>query len=142
MKGFKETQLSKPKRTLANETKGRLFFLEASVGRILYDGLPEPIDLELDRKNRLIYWADHGDPPGGNAVNRAPMDADSKKRREPDILLTHLIEGIGDRYRLQGRLDVSRRFGRLDLFRQARRDRKETTARRAGKSHRHRLRRN
>jgi hypothetical protein len=23
------------------------------------------------------------------------MDADSKKRREPDILLTHLIEGIG-----------------------------------------------
>jgi len=62
---------------------------------LLYDGLPEPIDLELDRKNRLIYWADRGDPPGGNTVNRAPMDADSKKRREPDILLTHLIEGIG-----------------------------------------------
>jgi hypothetical protein len=62
---------------------------------LLYDGLPEPIDLELDLKNRLIYWADRGDPPGGNTVNRALMDADSKKRREPDILLTHLIEGIG-----------------------------------------------
>jgi hypothetical protein len=60
----------------------------------LYDGLPEPIDLELDRKNRLIYWTDRGDPPRGNTVNRAPMDADSKKRREPDILLTHLMEGI------------------------------------------------
>ena len=61
---------------------------------LLYDGLPEPIDLELDLQNRLIYWTDHGDPPGGNTVNRAPMDADSKKRREPDILLTHLMEGI------------------------------------------------
>ena len=61
---------------------------------LLYDGLPEPIDLELDRKNRLIYWTDRGDPPRGNTVNRAPMDADPKKRREPDILLTHLMEGI------------------------------------------------
>jgi hypothetical protein len=61
---------------------------------LLYDGLPEPIDLELDRKNRLIYWTDRGDPPRGNTVNRAPMDADSKKHREPDILLTHLMEGI------------------------------------------------
>jgi hypothetical protein len=41
--------------------------------RTLFDGLPEPIDLELDLKNRFIYWTDRGDPPRGNTVNRASM---------------------------------------------------------------------
>src|SRR5690349_17661809 len=41
---------------------------------LLYEGLPEPIDLELDLANRTIYWTDRGDPPRGNTVNRAPMD--------------------------------------------------------------------
>jgi hypothetical protein len=50
---------------------------------VLFDGLPEPIDLELDLKNRLIYWTDRGDPPRGNTVNRAPMDADSGRRPNP-----------------------------------------------------------
>jgi hypothetical protein len=62
---------------------------------LLYERLPEPIDLELDLKNRLMYWTDRGDPPRGNTVNRAPMDADPKKRPAPEILLTHLMEGIG-----------------------------------------------
>jgi hypothetical protein len=63
--------------------------------RMLYDGLPEPIDLELDLKNRLLYWTDRGDPPRGNTVNRAPMDADSKTRPVPEIMYRHLMEGIG-----------------------------------------------
>jgi hypothetical protein len=62
---------------------------------VLFDGLPEPIDLELDLKNRLLYWTDRGDPPRGNTVNRAPMDADSRKRPAPEILVRHLMEGIG-----------------------------------------------
>src|SRR5215470_13281653 len=62
---------------------------------VLYEGLPEPIDLEFDLAKRLIYWTDRGDPPRGNTVNRAPMDAAPKKRSAPDILFTHLMEGIG-----------------------------------------------
>ncbi len=62
---------------------------------LLFDGLPEPIDLELDLKNRFIYWTDRGDPPRGNTVNRASIDADFSKHPTPDILLTHLMEGIG-----------------------------------------------
>src|SRR5438034_354579 len=50
---------------------------------LLFDGLPEPIDLELDLENRLMYWTDRGDPPRGNTVNRAPMDADSQKHPDP-----------------------------------------------------------
>jgi hypothetical protein len=38
---------------------------------------------------------DRGDAPRGNTVNRASMDADFKKRPTPEILLTHLMEGIG-----------------------------------------------
>src|SRR5437660_69283 len=62
---------------------------------VLFDGLPEPIDLELDLKNRFIYWTDRGDPPRGNTVNRASLDADFSKHPTSDILLTHLEEGIG-----------------------------------------------
>jgi len=62
---------------------------------VLYDNLPEPIDLDLDLSNRVIYWTDRGDPPRGNTVNRAPMDAGPGKRKEPEIVFNHLMEGIG-----------------------------------------------
>ena len=62
---------------------------------LLFDDLPEPIDLELDLENRLMYWTDRGDAPRGNTVNRAPMDADFNKHPDPKILVTHLMEGIG-----------------------------------------------
>jgi DNA-binding beta-propeller fold protein YncE len=58
---------------------------------VLFDHLPEPIDLELDLANRVLYWTDRGDPPRGNTVNRAPID----KKAVPEILITHLMEGIG-----------------------------------------------
>jgi hypothetical protein len=60
---------------------------------VLYDGLPEPIDLELDLENRVLYWTDRGDPPRGNTVNRAPIDA--KPTPNPQIVVTHLMEAIG-----------------------------------------------
>jgi DNA-binding beta-propeller fold protein YncE len=62
---------------------------------VFYDNLPEPIDLDLDLGNRMIYWTDRGDPPRGNTVNRAPMDAAPGARKEPEIVFNHLMEGIG-----------------------------------------------
>jgi hypothetical protein len=62
---------------------------------VLYEGLPEPIDLDLDLTSRMMYWTDRGDPPRGNTVNRAPMDAPSGPREEPEIIFNHLMEGIG-----------------------------------------------
>jgi hypothetical protein len=86
--------------------KGRIFRAKIDIPKgemaaartdieVLFDGLPEPIDLELDLKNRFLYWTDRGDPPRGNTVNRASLDADFTKHPTPDILLTHLMEGIG-----------------------------------------------
>ncbi|SOD88069.1 3-hydroxyacyl-CoA dehydrogenase [Streptomyces sp. Ag109_G2-15] len=61
---------------------------------VLFDGLPEPIDLELDLVERMLYWTDRGDPPRGNSVSRSPMKPPDEQRA-PEILLTHLMEGIG-----------------------------------------------
>jgi DNA-binding beta-propeller fold protein YncE len=89
-----------------NAGKGRIFRagIDVPTGQsasnradieVLYDGLPEPIDLDLDLDDRVLYWTDRGDPPRGNTVNRAPMDSGSLDRPAPEIVLTHLMEGIG-----------------------------------------------
>jgi DNA-binding beta-propeller fold protein YncE len=62
---------------------------------VLFDNLPEPIDLDLDLENRMIYWTDRGDPPRGNTVNRAPMDLTPGTCSIPEIVFDHLMEGIG-----------------------------------------------
>ena len=69
---------------------------------LLYDNLPEPIDLDLDPVHRTLYWTDRGDPPRGNTVNRAPMDPEAENGKEPEILFTHLMEGIGLALDLKG----------------------------------------
>ena len=40
----------------------------------------------------MLYWTDRGDPPRGNTVNRASIDS---RPQAPEIVLTHLMEGIG-----------------------------------------------
>jgi hypothetical protein len=86
-----------------NGERGRLFRAGVEIPKgetaanrsdieVFFDGLPEPIDLELDLENRVIYWTDRGDPPRGNTVSRASIDA---KPEAPEIVVTHLMEGIG-----------------------------------------------
>jgi hypothetical protein len=62
---------------------------------VLFDRLPEPIDLELDHQTQVLYWTDRGDPPLGNTVNRARVDGPAGQLARPEILVTHLMEGIG-----------------------------------------------
>jgi hypothetical protein len=87
-----------------NGEKGRIFRAGIEVPKgetaaarsdieVFFDHLPEPIDLELDLRNRVLYWTDRGDPPRGNTVNRAPVDVTPIP--DPQILVTHLMEGIG-----------------------------------------------
>ncbi len=57
---------------------------------VLFQGLPEPIDLDLDLEGRLLYWTDRGDPPNGNSVSRSRLD-----RPQQEILVRDLHEGIG-----------------------------------------------
>ena len=58
---------------------------------VLFDRLPNRSTSSSIWTNRLLYWTDRGDPPRGNTVNRTPID----KKAVPEILITHLMEGIG-----------------------------------------------
>ena len=80
---------------------------------VLFDKLPEPIDLELDVENRALYWTDRGDPPRGNTVYRASVDdkpgqaapevlVNHQLETAPEILVTHLMEAIGITLDLKG----------------------------------------
>ena len=62
---------------------------------VLFEGLPEPIDLDLDTDEGMLYWTDRGD----ETVNRAPMElpsgATAATRSDREILVTHVGEAIG-----------------------------------------------
>jgi sugar lactone lactonase YvrE len=60
---------------------------------VMFKDLPEPIDLEIDHTTRTLYWTDRGDAPHGNTVNRAELDTIGTS--DPQIVVTHLMEGIG-----------------------------------------------
>ncbi|KAF4629810.1 hypothetical protein G7Y89_g8334 [Cudoniella acicularis] len=67
---------------------------------VLFSGLPEPIDLEVDEDTQILYWTDRGDPPFGNSLNSAKIDSLKKLKegeRNPkyEILSRQLHEAIG-----------------------------------------------
>jgi len=89
-----------------NAGQGRIFRAQLEIPKgqtpanrndieLLYENLPEPIDLDLDIANRTMYWTDRGDPPRGNTVNRAPMDVAPGQSSVPEIVVHDLMEGIG-----------------------------------------------
>ncbi len=61
----------------------------------LWQDLPEPIDLELDPANGMIYWTDRGAAPDGNTLNRAPIPAVGQHGEAPQILARGFQEAIG-----------------------------------------------
>ncbi|MGW4610292.1 hypothetical protein ACWENS_44805 [Streptomyces sp. NPDC004532] len=60
---------------------------------VLWDGLPEPIDLELC--DGYLYWTDRGAAPAGNTLNRAPIPAPGCPSAPPEILADGFREAIG-----------------------------------------------
>jgi hypothetical protein len=69
---------------------------------VWFDDLPEPIDLELDLESRVLYWTDRGNPPLGNTVNRASIDAPARNGCAPERIVSDLMEGIGIALDLSG----------------------------------------
>lgn len=58
---------------------------------VVFEKLPEPIDLELDEEISMLYWTDRGDPPTGNSLNRANVELGGKI----ETLAIRLHETIG-----------------------------------------------
>lgn len=64
------------------------------------DGLPEPIDLEVDEESCLLYWTDRGEIPYGNSLNRLQLDKlgnglGKTAFNTHSILTRHFNEAIG-----------------------------------------------
>ncbi|KAF3040973.1 hypothetical protein E8E12_009161 [Didymella heteroderae] len=76
--------------------EGRIFRAQiddvAATREVLFDKLPEPIDLEFDEHYNVLYWTDRGDPPRGNSLNRAYV---GEKKGQVEILATRFHEAIG-----------------------------------------------
>jgi len=67
---------------------------------LLFSGLPEPIDLEVDEDTQTLFWTDRGDPPMGNSLNSAKVTdlkglSDGEKSPKYNILARQLHEAIG-----------------------------------------------
>ena len=62
---------------------------------VLFAGLPEPIDIELDLEAGFVYWADRGD----DTINRAPIAIPAGRtaanRTDRQILVRSVGEAIG-----------------------------------------------
>ncbi|HKP56288.1 MAG TPA: hypothetical protein VJV78_06200 [Polyangiales bacterium] len=62
---------------------------------VLFAGLPEPIDLDIDYDKHMLYWTDRGD----NTVSRAPLDppagVEPAMRKDREILVKNVSEAIG-----------------------------------------------
>lgn len=61
--------------------------------KCLLDKLPEPIDLELDEEQNILYMTDRGEIPFGNSISRIQLSDEGVVERK--ILIRKLHEAIG-----------------------------------------------
>ncbi|KAF4949072.1 hypothetical protein FGADI_9146 [Fusarium gaditjirri] len=78
---------------------------------VLFLGLPEPIDLEVDESENVLYWTDRGELPFGNTINRAKVgdiaqvthDGASNPGKDYEVVARGLHEAIGIKLDLKNR---------------------------------------
>ena len=61
---------------------------------LIFDNLPEPIDLEIDSQTETLYWTDRGEHPLGCTLNHAYVGGESIDR-EKVILARQFHEPVG-----------------------------------------------
>lgn len=72
-----------------------------SDNELLFDKLPEPIDLEYEPESQTLYWTDRGEYPLGNTLNKAyvgssaSVEAEMKEETGIVTLARHFHEAIG-----------------------------------------------
>lgn len=59
---------------------------------VVLEDLPEPIDLEFDDDNQILYWTDRGEIPFGNTLNKIEI---GDKSSEHQIIANGFGEAIG-----------------------------------------------
>jgi hypothetical protein len=65
---------------------------------LLLDGLPEPIDLELDEQKQRLYWTDRGEHPLGCSLNSVDLNVSPQPESQSfkvKVIARHFNEPIG-----------------------------------------------
>ncbi|KAK2612289.1 hypothetical protein QQS21_001715 [Conoideocrella luteorostrata] len=70
---------------------------------LLFQNLPEPIDLDIDPTDETLYWSDRGELPLGNSINRAKInglepptgDSTSLPGKDYELIVRNMHEAIG-----------------------------------------------
>lgn len=62
---------------------------------LLFDKLPEPIDLDYEDDSQTLYWTDRGEYPLGNTLNSAYVGPRDKEVGQVKMLARHFHEAIG-----------------------------------------------
>jgi hypothetical protein len=62
---------------------------------VLFSGLPEPIDVDLDLDHGFIYWTDRGDDTVSRAPIEMPSGSSAATRSDREILVRGVREAIG-----------------------------------------------
>lgn len=78
---------------------------------VLFQNLPEPIDLEIDETENRLWWTDRGEIPIGNSINCSKLDGikpiqgpgQSLPRKDYTIIAGNLHEAIGIKLDLENR---------------------------------------
>ncbi|OAA73353.1 NAD(P)-binding domain protein [Cordyceps fumosorosea ARSEF 2679] len=79
---------------------------------VLLQGLPEPIDLDVDEEGGHLYWTDRGELPIGNSINRVKLEgiqpvrdegARSVPGKDYELLARNMHEAIGIKLDLRNR---------------------------------------
>ncbi|MGL4859065.1 MAG: hypothetical protein ACRC5A_04870 [Enterobacteriaceae bacterium] len=68
---------------------------------LLLDNLPEPIDLDIDVQQRVLYWTDRGAPPDGNSFNCARITSAGLQQHQ--VICRGFAEAIGLALDLSGK---------------------------------------
>lgn len=61
--------------------------------KLLLDNLPEPIDLDIDEDENVLYLTDRGEIPFGNSISRVKLNSEGVVEKK--ILVRKLHEAIG-----------------------------------------------
>lgn len=102
---FYWTQKGPSKSNLGRIYRANIDFLPGENGsnrsdiEVVFDKLPEPIDLEIESESGVLYWTDRGEHPRGSSLNCARVENDGKQ--EVKILARHFHEPIGLKLDLQ-----------------------------------------
>jgi 3-hydroxyacyl-CoA dehydrogenase len=86
--------------------KGRIFRADMTMpsgstassrsdAKLLFDKLPEPIDLEYESEEKTLYWTDRGEYPLGNTLNKAVVVGSGAAEKKVVTLARHFHEAIG-----------------------------------------------